>query len=297
VGRVLAGEREAGAKGIGLAAAAAATFSTAPVVIRFAFDLSPLEVTCYRLLLGGLAVGALARHVGQPIHLGPAELARLLPIGAVTAVHFLGFIAAFKYTTIAHALTITYLAPTLTAVLAWKVLGEPMPLRRWGGVALTLVGVGVLTGFEPEVTPRMLAGDAMALISALAYGIYSILGRRERDRLPLFTYAAWIYFLAGLIVLPFALAAGTHRFTPVAAAATVYLGLVPMAGGHTLYNAALRRMHPAVVNVIASQEVTGGILLAWLILGEIPAPHVIAGAGLTLLGVALVVRQPPSQKH
>jgi drug/metabolite transporter (DMT)-like permease len=48
-------------------------------------------------------------------------------------------------------------------------------------------------------------------------------------------------------------------------------------------------MHPATVNIIASQEVMGGILLAWLVLGEVPGPHAIVGAALTLLGVALVV--------
>ena len=282
-------EQDAKGMGLVLATAAACAFSTAAVVIRLAAPLSPFEVTCYRSLLGGLAVGALAHLTGQPLRITAAELFRLLPIGAVTAIHFLGFIAAFSYTTIAHALTVTYTAPALTAVLAWRILGEPMPARRWGGIALAVAGVGVLAGFEPQPSPRMLAGDGLALISALAYAAYSILGRRERDRFPLFTYAGWIFFLAGVVLLPFALVGGTHRATPVAAAAVVWLGLVPMAGGHTLYNAALRRMHPAAVNVIASQEVTGGILLAWLILGEVPGPHVIAGAGLTLLGVALVV--------
>ncbi len=282
-------DRDSRARGIAQATVAACFFSTASVVIRLASSFSPFEVTSYRSLVGGLVVGVLAHLNGQPLRLSPAELRRLFPIGLITAIHFLGFIAALNYTTVAHALTVTYMAPALTALLAWRLLGEPMPLRRWVGVALVVSGVAVLAGFEPQLTPRMLAGDGMALISALAYGFYSILGRRERDRFPLFTYAAWIYFLAGLILLPVALAAGTHGPTPAAAAAVVWLGLVPMAAGHTLYNAALRRMHAAVVNVIASQEVTGGILLAWLILGEAPAPHVIAGATLTLLGVGLVV--------
>jgi len=272
-----------------MAAAAACTFASAAVVIRLAFDLSPFEVTCYRSLLGGLSVGALAYLRGQPLRLPPADLRRLLPIGLITAAHFLGFIAAFKFTTIAHALTFTYTAPAVTALLAWRMLGEPMPARRWAGIALVMAGVAVLAGFEPQLTPRMLAGDGLALISALAYAAYSILGRRERDRFPLFTYAAWIYFLAGLALLPFALVGGTYHVTPTATAAVLYLGVVAMAGGHTLYNAALRRMHPAAVNIIASLEVLGGTLLGWLILGEVPGTHTLAGSVLTLLGVALVV--------
>ncbi len=164
-----------------------------------------------------------------------------------------------------------------------------MPLRRWGGIALAAAGTATLAGLEPRLTAHMLAGDALAFISALAFAFYSTLGRRERDRLPLLTYAAWIYFIAGVAVLPFALAAGTHRFTPAGVAAALYLAAVPLAAGHTLYNAALRRMHPAAVNIIASMEVIGGILLAWLVLGEVPGAHALVGAALTLLGVVLVV--------
>lgn len=281
--------RDPRAWGIGLAAAAACAFSTAAVVIRLASDLSPLEITSYRMLLAGLMVGLLARRTGQPVRLGASDLRRLVPIGLVTAVHFLAFIASLSYTTVAHSLTFTYAAPALTALVAWPLLGEPLSLRRWGGIALAVAGTATLAGLEPRLTGRMLLGDGLALVSALAFALYSILGRRERARFPLFTYAGWIYFLAGVAVLPFALAAGTHRFTPAAVAAVVYLAAVPLAAGHTLYNAALRRMHPAAVNIVASLEVMGGILLAWLVLAEVPPPHAILGAGLTLLGVALVV--------
>ncbi len=275
--------------GFGLAAVAACAFSTAAVGVRLASDLSALEITGYRMLLAGLLVGMLARWAGQPLRLAPGDLRRLLPIGLITAVHFLAFIASLSYTSIAHALTFTYTAPALTALVAWRLLGEPMPLRRWGGIALAAAGTATLAGFEPRLSARMLMGDGLALVAALAFAFYSTLGRRERDRYPLLTYAGWIYSIAGVAVLPFALAAGTHRATPTAVTAVIYLAAVPLAAGHTLYNAALRRMHPAAVNVIASQEVTGGILLAWLLLGEVPGAHAILGAGLTLLGVGLVV--------
>ncbi len=286
---VMPGAKDSWGRGVGLAAGAACAFSTAAVVIRLASDLSPFEITSYRMLLAGFLVAGMARLARQPVRPAPGALRRLVPIGVITAVHFLAFIAALGSTTIAHALTVTYTAPALTALVAWRLLGEPMPPRRWGGIALAVAGTGTLAGFEPHLTARMLFGDALALLSALAFAFYSTLGRRERGRTPLLTYAAWIYGLAGLATLPFALAAGTRRFTLPAVAAVAYLAAVPLAGGHTLYNAALRRMHPAAVNILASLEVPGGILLGWLVLGEVPGPNTLAGAALTLLGVALVV--------
>jgi drug/metabolite transporter (DMT)-like permease len=67
------------------------------------------------------------------------------------------------------------------------------------------------------------------------------------------------------------------------------MALFPSALGHTLYNAALRHLHPSIPNLIASQEVTGGILLAWVLLGETPTVNVVAGASMTLIAVALVL--------
>ncbi len=71
--------------------------------------------------------------------------------------------------------------------------------------------------------------------------------------------------------------------------ALLLAGLVPLGFGHTLYNAALRRTHATVVNLIATQEVTGGIILGAIFFSQIPQPNEIAGALIALLGIALVL--------
>ena len=75
-----------------------------------------------------------------------------------------------------------------------------------------------------------------------------------------------------------------------ALAAVGAMALVPSAIGHTLYNAAIRRLHPSIPNLIATQEVTLGILLAWMLLGEPLTWNAATGAALTLFGIALVLR-------
>jgi drug/metabolite transporter (DMT)-like permease len=71
--------------------------------------------------------------------------------------------------------------------------------------------------------------------------------------------------------------------------AVLALGLFPLGIGHTLYNAALRRAHPTRVNIIATQEVTGGILLSWWLLREVPSANAVIGAAIMLVGVIQVV--------
>jgi drug/metabolite transporter (DMT)-like permease len=47
--------------------------------------------------------------------------------------------------------------------------------------------------------------------------------------------------------------------------------------------------HATYVNLIATQEVTGGVLLSYLLLREEPSPQAILGMILTSAGVSWVV--------
>ena len=276
--------------GIIQAVAATLCFSTGAVLVRWAADLSPVEVTALRLLVAGALVGVAARAAGNRVALPVREWARLVPIGITAALHFLTFIASLYFTTVAHALTLTYTAPLFIAALSFLVLGEPLPRRTVPAALAALVGVAVLAGFEPQLNRRMLLGDALALGAAVTFAAYSLLGRRERARLPLLTYAAGVYLVAGLVTAPFAGSLLRPGLPLQALGAVCAMALVPSALGHTLYNASIRRLHPSIPNLIATQEVTLGVLLAWILLGEPITWNAAAGAALTLFGVSVVLR-------
>ena len=276
--------------GVIQAVAAAGFFSTGAILVRWAQDLAPIEVTSLRLLMGGLLVAAAARASGERTRPSGADFRRLLPIGLIAAAHFLAFIASLYFTTVAHCLTLTYTAPLFIAVLSRAFLRERLPRRAFVGSMVGLTGVAVLAGFEPHLTRRILTGDLLALVAGLAFALYSLFGRRERAHLPLLTYASWVYLIAGAATAPFAIGVLGRPVNTRAIAAVFAMALLPSALGHTLYNAALRRLHPSIPNLIATQEVTGGILLAWLLLHEVPTWNAAAGAAITLIGVGLVLR-------
>ena len=276
--------------GVIQAVAAAGFFSTGAILVRWAEGLTPVEITSLRLLLGGLLVAAAARATGERGGLSGAEFLRLVPIGLMAALHFLAFIASLSFTTVAHCLTLTYTAPLFLTALSRAFLRERLPRRALAGILVGLAGVAVLAGFEPHLTRRMMTGDLLALVAGLAFAFYSLFGRRERARLPLLTYASWVYLTAGVVTAPFAAGLLGHPVNWSSLAAVFAMALLPSALGHTLYNAALRRLHPSIPNLVATQEVTGGILLAWLLLQEVPTWNALAGAAITLMGVALVLR-------
>lgn len=273
-----------------LALTAVVFFSTSSVLVLWAAPLGAFEITVGRLATAALAVWCLARLSNQPLFPSRVDLPQFAGFGLITALHFLCYIASLNFTTIAHALAITYTAPVFVALLSAWLLKEPLLPRKWLGVAVTVSGIAVLAGFEPRLNARMALGDLLALGSAVTFAFYSVAGRSQRARYGLFTYAGSVYGLAALWMLP----AAVLTFTPAgyngrSLLALLGAGLLPLGAGHTLYNAALRRTHATTVNLIATQEVTGGVLLGALLLNQVPQVNEIVGAAVAVLGIVLVL--------
>jgi drug/metabolite transporter (DMT)-like permease len=289
---VTAGSEEAGRSATGplLAVAAVVCFSTSPVFTLWAAPLSPFQITFGRLAIGAVAVWGLARLSGQPLLPKRSHLPLFVAFGLITALHFLTYIASLSYTTIAHSLAIVYTAPIFVTLFSAALLKEPIAPRKWLGVLVAVAGIAVLVGFEARWTQRMVLGDLLALGSAITFGLYSVAGRSQREHYGLFTYAGTVYALAALWALPAAAAASTaSAYQARSLLAVLAAGLIPMAAGHTMYNAALRRTHATTVNLIATQEVTGGVLLGLLLLGQVPQPNEIIGIAIALAGIAIVL--------
>jgi len=291
-------------------ALATTLFSTTPVLIRWAASLTPLEITFWRMVVATLTVGGLAilgggrpkpRYIASTgsigAKLGRSDLRPFAIFGLVTALHFFCYIASLSFTSITHSLALVYTAPIFVTLFSALFLHEPIARRKYLGIAVAVVGVAVLAGFEPRFSLRLLLGDLLAVGSAVCFGFYSVIGRSQRRRYPLLTYAFGTYGAAALWLLPAAavpllgkIAAGAPLgYSWRAVLCILALGVGPLGIGHTLYNAALRRVHATYVNLIATQEVTGGVLLGFLLLGEAPSPNSALGAVITLVGIALVL--------
>ncbi|MGH2506110.1 MAG: DMT family transporter [Ktedonobacteraceae bacterium] len=269
-------------------------FSTSAVFVRWSAPFSAVEIAFWRLVIAAGMVGLLGLLTHTPLLLKQRELPRFLFYGFITALHFLFYIAALSFTTIAHALALVYTSPIFVTLFSTLYLRESLPQRKYIGIGVAVFGVALMTGFQPHYTACnlqgtgqcMVLGDGLALLSALCLAIYSVAGRSERDRHPLFRYTLNVYGLAALWLLPAALYfAVQHAYPLSAVAAVVALGIFPLGLGHTLYNAAVRRIHATYANLIATQEVTGGIILGIFLLGEIPSLVTLLGVALTLVGI------------
>jgi len=276
-------------RGLLLAVGAAAMFSTAPVLTRWVGGgLGPYEISFWRCAIGAVIVLTIAGISRQPLP-GMDKWRMYVTTSLFAALHFVFYIASVQYTTVAHALAIVYTAPIWTA-LAARMGGERLGTRRWSGIAMAVAGVAVMVGLGDDANATLF-GDLLALGSALAFAAYTLAGRRNRGSESILAYAGTVYAIAAMWTLPAALATWSPAgYTGQAMIALLALGALPLALGHTLYNSALRLIPATSVNILSTQELTFGILLATTLLGEVPGFTSLGGALLTILGAILVIR-------
>jgi drug/metabolite transporter (DMT)-like permease len=143
-----------------------------------------------------------------------------------------------------------------------------------------------------DLGPKALLGDAMAFGGAAAIGVYFLIGRSLRRRLPASTYAASVYAAAAGVLLPASLLAGAPLAGYGGHSWLAMGGIIvgPQLLGHTVFNALLATLTADVVAVVGLTEPVGATLLAWLVFHELPTGWFWPGAVLVMAGVWLGIR-------
>jgi drug/metabolite transporter (DMT)-like permease len=117
------------------------------------------------------------------------------------AAHFWSWIASLSYTTVASSVVLVSTQPVFVALLSVAFLKEtPLP-RQWAGIAVAVVGAGVIGWGDFAGGPEPLLGDLLAVAGAVFVSIYYVIGRRLRQRLDLWSYIAVVYGVAALVLL------------------------------------------------------------------------------------------------
>ena len=180
-------------------------------------------------------------------------------------------------------------------LLSPLVLGERLQRREAVGAALVLLGaVLVVLNGVPGVTVSLLPhwrGDALVVLSALAFASYSILGRDVLRRWDARTVTARSILWGAVSMLPVVAlewAAGSRPvWTPTGTATTLYLAVVVTALAYLAWNAALAHVPaPRAAIFINVQPVVGVALGIWL-LAEPATLYTLAGALLVLSGLVV----------
>ncbi len=289
--------------------------STASVFIRFAQDhASSLVIAAYRLTLASIVLTPIAihRHKSDLQKLSRRDFILGLISGAFLAIHFATWITSLEYTSVANSVVIVTTTPMWVALLAPLILRETLHRNVIAGLAVALLG-GMIVGlsdacavegwavacpdFSYFLQGNLFLGNTLALFGAWSAAGYLLIGRRLRGKMSLIPYIFLVYGFAALFLVGIMLAAGESPFgyPPATYLWFLLLALVPQLLGHSSFNWALGYLPAAFVSITLLGEPIGTIILAYLILDEIPGALNLFGAILILIGIYITSTQPKPQ--
>ena len=266
-------------------------WSIAGVVARQLDTARSFEVTFWRSFFNALTLAVLLTALrGPAMWLGLARSGPMLWVsGCCWAVMYTAFMLAMTMTSVANVLITMAIGPLVTALFARFFLGQRLPARTWGAIAVAGLGIAWMFGGDTG-QGISLAGTLVASAVPLAASVnWTVLqragtaGKAGPDMLPAVLIGA---VLSAVLTLPLAwpLRASAHD-----------LGLLGMLGSvqlafPCLLVVRLSRALPAPeIALLALLEVVFGVAWVWLWAGEQPSPEMLAG-GLLVLG-ALVANE------
>ena len=210
--------------------------------------------------------------------------------GVVLALHFIGFFLAMRWTTVAAGTALVALQPIFAALFV-RLMGGNIPSRAWLGMGVSFVGVLMISGVDLSISWLAFKGDVAAVISAALAAVYMLLGSAAQKEIGTHSYTSICYLVCALTALPIALIAGFEVLHFEGKEWLILLGLIAGAQilGHSMFNAALKRVSPAIVSLIVFFEVPVSTLLAIWWLDQRPPIALIPGIIVILTGCVLVV--------
>lgn len=266
-----------------------AAVSTSAILVKLS-EAPPIALAFYRVLLAwvALAPALLLRERAQladVIRQRRRDMGWALLSGTFLALHYVVWFFSLRLTSVASSTVLVTTQPIWVMLLAYWLWRETVPLPSLFGIAAALTGTYFIGAHSAQQGGGQLTGDLLAVLAAVLVSGYLLIGQRLRPRMPLLVYVFFVYGAAAVVLGGLAAAMGVPLAGFPAKEWWLFAGLAlgPTLLGHTVFNWALQHVPASVVAVGILGEPVGAVVLAMLILGEVPAPVQLL-AGLLILG-------------
>jgi drug/metabolite transporter (DMT)-like permease len=213
--------------------------------------------------------------------------------GLFLSLHFAFWIASLKYTSVASSVVLVTTHPIFVGIGSWLLLKEQMGIKLVLGIALSVLGSGLIGYGDMIWSKEALMGDGFALLGAIAASGYLLVGRKMRKDQELFSYIFPVYSTAGLILILLSLIfqKSFGGYSPSTYFYLFLLALIPQLIGHTTFNWALKYLPASMVAITILGEPIGSTILAYFILGEKLTPLKILGGISIFAGILIVLKK------
>lgn len=257
-------------------------FAAANVFVKQVSHLPVMEIVFFRCLLGVAFCFVGLRKTGGDWKGSNRALLLLRGLFGTTALY--AFFLTVKNIPLASAMTIQYLSPIFTTLIAIFLLKEPIKYLQIVFYALAFTGVLLIEQFDARVSPLFLAvGTISAFCSGMAYNLVRNLRGREHP-LTVVLHFQLTGLIAGLIFCLFEWKTpeGWDWLSLIMIGITSQLGQI-------FLTKALQNEKAASVAIVNYTGLVYGLGAGWLLFGEAQPRESILGMLLVIAGVLMSV--------
>lgn len=261
--------------------------------------LPPLTIAAIRMVTGSLLLSFYLRRETRPISWSPKLVVAFFLLG------FIGFVVStggsyygLQLTTATNAALLNAASPVSLALLSVLILKERLSSRSVLGIALSVLGVGVIItrgSLQVIAESQYNLGDLILLGAQLSWGLYTIYGRRLMDSVSPLAATTFAYMAGALwlILGSCMFERGQWRFADVAWPSWVALVYQCTLGSfaHFWFYDAVAVLGPSRAGVFLNLVPVMAIGLSYTLLQEpITSSHLLGGA-IVMSGILVATRR------
>lgn len=243
--------------------------------------LPSILITLGRVVFSSITLFIYAKITKQSIRLrSRRHVGILAAAGVILALHWWSFLESIQLSTVAIG-TITFAAfPLFVTFMEPVILRKKLQLRAVIMALLIIIGV-LITIPDFSMESRYFIGILVGMVSALSYAVLTILNKKLTAEYTGSTIAMYEQGMAAIILMP-ALFFTEAVFTLQNVLLLAVLGIGMTALAHTLFISSLKGISAGLAGICSSMETVYGIILAGILLGEVPSLREMIGAVVIL---------------
>lgn len=264
------------------------------IFVRWVGPVNPAVISFYRLLFSVfLLIPFLLREKQSAgiFRLISGQWPAVGGAGLFLALHFGLWIGSLQQTSVGNSLFLLSLHPLFSWLLSSFFLNEKGSPSFFLAFLLAIPGIFLIVRPDLQTGTGTMAGNFLAMLSALCLAVYLLIARRSRHQTSLVPYLLAVYFSAALFLGIYILIRNIP-FTGLSGQSWLFLVLMaigPNFIGHSLLNWAARKIEVFKVNLMLLLEAVLATILAALIFEEIPDWNFYAGAFLIISAMIFLI--------
>jgi len=248
---------------------------------------SPMFITFARVFFGAVFLSIIILVQKKPFTLKKTStyLTLIIP-GFLLAFHWFCFFKSISLSTVAIGLLTYSTFPVFVIFIEPLFFREKFHLTSLYLALIALIGVFLIVP-EFDLRNNITLGVIYGILSGVSFALLSIYNRKLVQEFDAIEIAFFQNTGAFICLLPLAL----FSF-PVMTGSDIMLmgllGIVFTGLAHTLFISSMQKIKARTASIIATLEPVYGIILAFILLHEVPSLRVISG-GILILAVVLVL--------